>query len=225
MKPYQKGSFEGFTLIELVMVLVSVAIIGALILPTFTRKPGYRINCTNNLKQCGLAFRIWAFDHNDKFPMQIAVSNGGTLEFANGGVAFESFLVMSNELSTPKILVCPADSDRMRRVANSFARTRLAGEIPLTNDNQISYFIGVDASTSSPSMFLCGDRNLALDGVPALHGLQLFPTNRFATWTEILHKGQGNVGMSDGSVQQLSSSRLRQALSETGQSTNRLAIP
>ena len=48
-----------------------------------------RINCLNNLKQIGLAARIWSNKHQDILP--------------------EDFLTMSNELNTPKILVCPAD--------------------------------------------------------------------------------------------------------------------
>jgi hypothetical protein len=51
-----------------------------------------RIQCVNNLKQVGLAFRIWGGDNGDKYPT--------------------SFIVMSNELSTTKILVCPSDQER-----------------------------------------------------------------------------------------------------------------
>jgi hypothetical protein len=51
-----------------------------------------RIQCANNLKQIGLAFRIWGGDNNDKYPT--------------------SLVVMSNELSTTKILVCPSDEAR-----------------------------------------------------------------------------------------------------------------
>lgn len=51
-----------------------------------------RIQCVNNLKQVGLAMRIWAGDNNDKYPT--------------------SLVVMSNELSTPKILICPSDTAR-----------------------------------------------------------------------------------------------------------------
>ena len=47
------------------------------------------IACVNNLKQIGLAARIWASNNGDVFP--------------------PNFLTMSNELSTPKILFCPAD--------------------------------------------------------------------------------------------------------------------
>jgi prepilin-type processing-associated H-X9-DG protein len=226
-----KTRAAGFTLIELILVIGCTAILGTIFLygvgdhnSSSQRAP--RINCTNNLKQNGLAFHLWASDYNGKFPMQISVTNGGTMELAATGPVFRHFLVMSNYFVTPRVLFCPAESGRARSTANTFARTGFAGDVPLTNDNQISYFVGIDTSTSSPSMFLCGDRNLALDGVPTTHGLQLFPTNRVATWTpQDLHKGQGNVGLADGSVQQLSSSRLRRLLCETDVATNRLAIP
>lgn len=50
------------------------------------------IACINNLKQFGLAVRVWALDNGDRNPPDV--------------------LSMSNELSTPKILVCPADTTR-----------------------------------------------------------------------------------------------------------------
>ncbi|MEI2724523.1 MAG: hypothetical protein V9H26_13600 [Verrucomicrobiota bacterium] len=51
------------------------------------------ISCINNLKQFGLAVRLWATDNTDVFP--------------------PDSLSMSNELNTPKILVCPADTNRV----------------------------------------------------------------------------------------------------------------
>jgi hypothetical protein len=57
------------------------------------------IQCVNNLKQMGLSVRTWAIDNADVSPPDM--------------------LSMSNELSTPKILVCPADHGRQR--ADSFA--------------------------------------------------------------------------------------------------------
>jgi hypothetical protein len=50
------------------------------------------IACVNNLKQFGLAVRTWALDNNDSNPPNV--------------------LSMSNELSTPKVLFCPADTTR-----------------------------------------------------------------------------------------------------------------
>jgi hypothetical protein len=56
------------------------------------REKAQSIQCVNNLKQIGLAARIWALDNRDVYP--------------------SDFLSMSNELTTPKILVCPADTNR-----------------------------------------------------------------------------------------------------------------
>lgn len=63
------------------------------------RERAERIACINNLKQLGLAVRIWAQDYNDMAP--------------------PDFLSLSNELNTPKILVCPAD--RGREAAPNFS--------------------------------------------------------------------------------------------------------
>jgi type II secretory pathway pseudopilin PulG len=77
-----------------------------------------RKNCINQMKQIGLAFRIWEGDNSDRYPFNVPQKQGGTLEFCSIGAdgfdrnAWRHFLVMSNELSTPKILVCPADSSR-----------------------------------------------------------------------------------------------------------------
>jgi hypothetical protein len=50
------------------------------------------IQCVNNLKNIGLALRIWATDNQDTFPMDL--------------------LSLTNELSTPKLLACPSDTGR-----------------------------------------------------------------------------------------------------------------
>ena len=59
---------------------------------TKAKEKALSIQCINNLKQFGLAVRVWAIDNGDTFP--------------------PDFLSMSNELNTPKILVCPADTNR-----------------------------------------------------------------------------------------------------------------
>ena len=44
-------------------------------------------------------------------------------------------------------------------------------------------------------------------------------------WTTDTHQDQGDVCMGDGSVQQLSTSRLKQALRDTDSALNLLALP
>lgn len=173
------------------------------------------ICCNCNLKQVGMAFRVWAGDQKEKYPMQVSITNGGVMELILTGDVFPVFQVMSNELNTPYILVCPEDSARIP--AKSFATN--------FDDSKISYFVGLDASDSMPQMFLTGDRNLATNGVSIHRGILELTTNQIAGWTQAIHKNQGNVGMADGSTQGFSNHALNEALQNTGVATNRLAIP
>lgn len=202
-------------MIELMIVLVVLGVAALVILPGIVDRHPYRavrINCVNNLKQIGLAYRTWALDRNDKYPMELSVTNGGTMEAAS--LAFITFRVLSNELSTPKILVCPAD--KKRSPATDFQ----AG----FNNLQISYFVGMDASTTNSSMFLSGDRNIT-NASRVARGVMNLTTNDPAGWTDEMHERQGNVGLADGSVQLLSRTRLCEALQYTGDPRNRLAMP
>jgi type II secretory pathway pseudopilin PulG len=209
-------SKQGFTLVMLLVVVAVLAILAAMLLPALAsaKKKAQRINCINNLKQDGLAFRIWEGDNNDKLPMAVPTAKGGTKEFDTGADTFRHFQVMSNELSTPKILVCPADT---RSVANNFVR--------LKNQN-VSYFVGLEANDANPQRFLDGDRNITGESDPENGILKLVPGQR-VSWTQTIHVNQGNIGLSDGSVQQLSNSGLREALRNSGNTTNtwRISLP
>ena len=207
---------SGLTLVELMVVIIILSMAALIILPGLTnqtdRTSPSRINCVNNLKQIGVAFQTWASDHGGNFPMQVSVTNGGIMEVA--AKAFLCFQGLSNELSTPKILVCPAEE------GSRFA-TNFQGDL---SNSKISYFVGIDATKDSPQMFLAGDRNITnVSGVK--EGVLSLTTNEPAGWTHGLHERQGNVGLADGSVQQFSSSKLREALRYSGDSQNRLAMP
>jgi competence protein ComGC len=201
-------------------VLVIIAVAGVLICLALAwlfqakRRAG-SICCNCNLKQVGLAFKMWEDDHGGKFPMQTSVTNGGTMEMTDGRSVWIDFAVMSNELSTPIILVCPADKSRL--CATNFA-------VGFNNAN-VSYFVGLDASESQPEMFLSGDDNFAIDGVPVKSGLLELSTNLPVAWTDARHKSSGNIGIVDGSVQQILTANLQEALYQTGLATNRLALP
>jgi len=109
------------------------------------------ITCANNLKQIGLAFRTWAIDHDGPFPFNASTNTGGTMEFcARGSDGFDSnaalhFQIMSNELSTPLILVCPKDSSR--KPATGFASLQASN---------VTYYLhsGTNLNESSPAAAL-----------------------------------------------------------------------
>ena len=207
---------QGFTLVGLLVIIAVLGILAAMLIPALVRPKGKskRIQCVNNLKQDGLAFRIWEGDNGDKLPMDVPMAKGGTKEFDTGADTFRHFQVISNELSTPKILICPADT---RTVTNNFVR--------LKNQN-VSYFVGLEANDEFPQRFLDGDRNITGESNPENGILKLVPGQR-VTWTQAIHANQGNVGLSDGSVQQCSNSRLRDALRNSGDPTNtwRISLP
>jgi type II secretory pathway pseudopilin PulG len=164
MKPrLSKKRNAAMTLFEVGVVIAIVMILVVVFLPRFARSPEHssRINCVNNLKLIGLAYRIWVADNNDKYPMQVSTTNGGTMELmADGKNVWRNFLVMSNELSTPKILFCPVDAGRI-------CATNFSNDLK----DKISYFFGVDANPKDPQMLLSGDDNFAISGIPVKSGL------------------------------------------------------
>ena len=177
-----------------------------------------RASCINNVKQVGLAFREWVQDHNDLYPMQVSVTGGGAMELAATGNVVAVFQVMSNELSNPRILCCPYDEKRSG--ATDFTSLAPAN---------ISYFVGLDAGTNhSGNRILCGDANLAVRGEPVKSGLLYLPSNAPVNWDDSRadqHSTYGNLGLADGSVQEVRRFGFTEWLVKTGLSTNRLAIP
>ena len=214
--PSMNPRARGFTFIMLLVVIAVIALLAAMLLPALAaaKRKAQQINCVNNLKQCGLAFRIWEGDNNDKLPMAVSTASGGTEEFTAGSETFHHFLVMSNELSTPKILVCPADT---RSQAINFAHL---------NNQGVSYFVGLDAADSFPQRLLDGDRNITGEAKPQNGILNLTPGER-VSWTAAIHVNAGNIGLADGSVQQCSNAGLQSFVRNSGSPTNtwRLALP
>lgn len=230
MKVRRRANHCGFTLFEVLIIVAVLAIAAVLLLPSLA-KPRVRvkkINCVNHLKQVGLAFRMWALDNNDMFPMQVSVTNGGTMELVDAGSVYVHFLVLSNELNTPKLLICPQDADPKRLLATTFTATATSGtpgQIPFTNDHSVSYFVGAYAEETQPQTILSGDANLTVGGATVSRRLLNLWTNAPVSWTKDRHVTFGNIGLADGSVQSVTDLRLLHLLVETRATTNRLAFP
>jgi Tfp pilus assembly protein PilE len=207
---------RAFTVLELMVVVLLVAIIAALILPALipARQRPNHMSCIADLKQIGICFRIWADDNNNLYPMQFYTNASGQPLFVGTNV-YRYFQTMSNELNTPKIVVCPADSARPS--ATNFLSD-------FNNNSRVSFFVGLDADESHPRMLLAGDRNIT-NGTPLQNGVLTLTGTTPEGWTRQIHNRLGNILLSDGSVQQTSDAQLNALVSATGTNLVRLAIP
>jgi prepilin-type N-terminal cleavage/methylation domain-containing protein/prepilin-type processing-associated H-X9-DG protein len=73
-KQPRKG--EGFTLVELLVVIAVIAILASLLLPALgsAKVKAKAISCLSNMKQLGLACQLYADEANDRFPYNLGAS-------------------------------------------------------------------------------------------------------------------------------------------------------
>jgi prepilin-type processing-associated H-X9-DG protein len=187
----RKQNVKAFTLLELLVVIAIIMILAAMLLPAISRSmvKAKQVQCLSQLRQVGLAMLSFAHDHQDRFPMQVPMNAGGSIEanreffLANTNLSFSSrhFVALSNELANPRLAACPADTTRS--AASTFAT--------MTRSN-ISYWVNYRASSGSSIQALAGDWNVA--SVPGTTNLEM-------AFTRALHETRGNVLFADGHVE------------------------
>lgn len=252
---------RAFTAIDLLATLAVVAVVVALLTPALAanNNRALRVQCAVNLKQVALAFHIWEGDNDGLAPQSCAGNSQYPLLAIPGGAwptpadappaqtncpdTYLVYAAMSNELATPKVVVCPAD-DRQARTnfGSDFGSLKISTG---AHNFGVSYFAGRDAVLASPRMLLAGDRDICADTTAAVipnngYGISSdgffppgaivgFPTNmsgltgtNHVGWSPVrMHQGFGNVALLDGSVQQFTSAGLVNAFLHSGDTSTR----
>jgi competence protein ComGC len=240
----EKSGMAGFTRPELMFCLFALILLGVVAMPGLsnTRSRSLRIECVDNLRLIGQAVQLWASDHEDKTPWLVNVSEGGTKPdilppYNKPSAIWFEFSAMSNQLVTPRILVCPQDAQRVVNAARNWGRTSDGGYLNSGyRDNATSYALGLHSFIYENSVFLAGDRNLRVDNPgPVTCSLGFGNTSSInpigasvTAWTNSIHGLSGNILLADGRVVMAPNSTLKKYFSQRAPQDNRtlhLLIP
>jgi competence protein ComGC len=199
-----------FTRLELVAVVAILSLLGAMTLPLLaaTRADSDRAGCFNNLRLLGRAITLWGDDRDGLPPWITFVSRGGTRPdgAVKAGSAWFEFSTLSNELVTPRLLACPADTGV--KLASEFSN--LGGRGYMATGMRAlatSYTINMDNLGNVPERAVTGDRNLRSDGLTQCGQgvnnadlINLAQGQNPVLWTNAVHGLQGHFVRTDGSV-------------------------
>jgi hypothetical protein len=222
-----------FARVELLAVSAGLVGLALVVLPALagTRSRSDRVICANNLRQIGAAMQLWGNDHGERPPYYTFPADGGTRAHPLAPNVWLHFSWISNELASPRILLCPSDTGRP---ATDFSGSPDGGYLhPNFANRATSYLLSHDSGLHFyPTTFMSGDRNVGGTrdgGFSSLFGSSSLridePYSPAARWTEGLHSPGGNALRNDGQVVQLSSGALRATFTPSVPSLFQFTVP
>lgn len=114
---------SGFTLVELLVVIAIIAILASLLVPTLGKslRRAHASQCASNLRQIGVAIRMYAMDHQGRYPLGFKADDANWTCWLNeylGGVRMTNE-TRPNERST--VIMCPAQGGKRGMIISGYS--------------------------------------------------------------------------------------------------------
>jgi prepilin-type N-terminal cleavage/methylation domain-containing protein/prepilin-type processing-associated H-X9-DG protein len=166
---------RGFTLVELMVVLVIIALLMSILFPTFTeaRESARKATCSANLRQLGLAFRLYAADYDSLYPdhrrdlQDCSYHRGGLLapDWSRPGSKNWAQAIFPY-VRSHRVLVCPSNKGGVfagsvppiSYVMNGFAAGRLEDAASNSSNACLLWdtrFVSTDARLNPAPNWMC----------------------------------------------------------------------
>lgn len=109
-----RAKISGFTLVELIVSIAIMSILFALLLPALARarESAWRANCTNNLRQIGIAFELYAQENKERYPAASDPVSTSPFYWLWMGRGWRTKLAeyIPGDKDNPGVFWCPSDS-------------------------------------------------------------------------------------------------------------------